>query len=125
MGKPARRWVVAAGLGLTALSISAMPPSGRYAGRLCVATTPVQPPDCGPAELELRAGGVASVRISDIVYRLQLGDGQLDVVLMQGSMQIDGFRAPYAWQGSALQFSDDEKQVRYEVQFGTPKSPAR
>jgi hypothetical protein len=55
------------------------------------------------------------VRIADIVYHLQLHSSQLDVVLMHGAMQIDGFVAPYEWAGQALQFDDLEKRTRYEL----------
>jgi len=36
---------------------------------------------------------------------------------MHGAMQIDEFTVPYAWVGRSLQFTDDERRVRYEVRF--------
>ena len=127
--KTARRLrnTVCGGFGALCLvaTAPAMPSAGRYEGRLCVATSNAAP-DCGPADVVLQPGGLASVRISDIEYRLQLrGGATVDVVLMHGTMQIDGFSAPYAWQGSALQFSDDEKHVRYEVRVGDRKPAGR
>lgn len=96
----------------------AAPAAGRYSGQLCVATTPAGP-TCGPAEVELRANGEASVRVADIVYRLQLNSSQVEVVLMQGTMQLDEFIAEYAWAGRSLKFSDVEKNARYEVRLNT------
>ena len=71
-----------------------------------------------PAEVELRANGEARVRVADIVYQLQLNSSQVEVVLMQGSMQLDEFIANYEWIGRSLQFVDKEKNARYEVRLG-------
>ena len=92
------------------------PAVGRHAAQLCV-TTAAAVPSCGPAQVDLRRDGSARVRVDDVVYRLQLHSSQVDVVLMHGAMQIDEFTVPYDWVGSALQFNDDERQVRYEVRF--------
>ncbi|MEP7298280.1 MAG: hypothetical protein ABI702_19020 [Burkholderiales bacterium] len=112
-------WIVcgwlAAGSASAALS-EGRPAVGRHAGELCVATASAAPV-CGPAQVDLRRDGSARVRVDDVVYRLQLHSSQVEVVLMHGAMQIDEFTAPYDWVGSALQFNDDERQVRYEVRF--------
>ena len=93
------------------------PEAGRYDAQLCVATGPAGP-SCGPADVELRANGEARVRIADIVYRLQLNSSQVEVVLMQGTMQLDEFVASYEWVGRSLQFDDKDKNARYEVRLG-------
>jgi hypothetical protein len=95
------------------------PGPGRYDAVLCVATQPTTPPSCGAVDVELRRGGVLSVRVADIVYRLALGNGQLDVATLHGTMQIDEFSAPYEWLGETLRFSDLAKDVRYEVRLGS------
>jgi hypothetical protein len=92
------------------------PPVGRHTAELCV-TTGAVPQSCGPAQVDLRRDGSARVRVDDVVYRLQLHSSQVEVVLMHGAMQIDEFTVPYEWVGRNLQFSDDERQVRYEVRF--------
>jgi hypothetical protein len=97
--------------------VLAAPVAGRYDAQLCVATGPAGP-SCGPAEVELRANGEARVRIADIVYRLQLNSSQVEVVLMQGTMQLDEFVASYEWVGRSLQFDDKDKNARYEVRLG-------
>ncbi len=97
--------------------------NGLVDGRMCV--RPVesddkvgdQAGDCGPVEIALQSGSRAVVRISDVVYRLQLHANQVDIVLMHGAMQVDGFSASYEWQGKTLHFSDPEKGVRYEIAF--------
>jgi hypothetical protein len=96
---------------------AAAPPAGRYDGQLCV-TTSAEAPSCGPVEVDLDARGAASVLVNDIVYRLKLRPTKVDVVLMQGPMQLDEFSVPYEWKGAALQFADDEKSARYELRFG-------
>jgi hypothetical protein len=98
-------------------SAQAAPAAGRYGAQLCVATSAAAP-SCGPADVELRANGEARVRIADIVYRLQLNSSQVEVVLMQGTMQLDEFVAAYEWAGRSLKFSDSEKNARYEVRLG-------
>jgi hypothetical protein len=95
---------------------AAPPVAGRYTGQLCVATS-ADGPSCGPADVELRANGQAQVRVADIVYLLQLNSSQVEVVLMQGSMQLDEFIANYEWVGHSLQFADKEKNARYEVRL--------
>ena len=108
-----------------ALAAPAPPAPGRYAGELCVATRPGEAPGCGPAEIELRAGGELRVTLADIVYRLRLRTSQLDVTTMQGRMQIDSFDAPYEWSGRVLRFEDAAKSVRYEVRLGPRRPPGR
>lgn len=92
------------------------PAAGRHVAQLCV-TTAVAAPSCGPAQVDLRRDGSARVRVDDVVYRLQLHSSQVEVVLMHGAMQIDEFTVPYDWVGRSLQFTDDERHVRYEVRF--------
>jgi hypothetical protein len=78
--------------------------------------------DCGPVDILLLDSRHANVRISDIVYRLELDRGQIDVILMHGTMQIDGFTARYAWQGKTLNFSDPEKGLQYQIHFDASKA---
>jgi len=96
---------------------AAAPAAGHYDAHLCVATG-VAGPSCGPAEVELRANGEARVQVADIVYRLQLNSSQIEVVLMQGTMQLDEFVANYEWVGRSLRFDDKGKNARYEVRLG-------
>lgn len=100
-------------------SADAPPTPGRYAGQMCVSTGG-KAPSCGPAQLELLPTAEAFIQISDIVYRLRLGRQQIDVMLMHGAMQIDGFSAIYHWVGQSLQFSDPDKDVRYDIRWGAP-----
>ena len=103
-------------------SAQAAPAPGRYGGELCVTTPASATPGCGPAEVELQAGGGARVRISDISYRLQLKSSQVEVVLMHGGMQIDEFVSPYEWVGNTLQFSDTDKRARYALRLTERKA---
>jgi hypothetical protein len=95
---------------------AAEPSLGRYEGRWCVSVGEAAP-DCGPAQVDVLRQRRLDVRIADIVYRLQLNSSQVDVVLMHGTMQIDGFFASYEWVGRSLQFLDLEKRTRYELQL--------
>ena len=94
----------------------AAPASGRYEGRLCVATGTASA-ECGPAAVTVRSAKDMRVQVADIVYRLALHSSQLDVVLMHGAMQIDGFTANYDWEGRALIFNDPDKPVRYRIEI--------
>lgn len=125
--RPARRGVLlrfaavvasalAAGSAAAEPATAAPPAAGRYLAQLCVATSPAGP-SCGPADVELRSNGEARVRIADIVYLLQLNSSQVEVVLMQGAMQLDEFIASYEWVGRSLQFTDKDKNARYEVRL--------
>ena len=117
MRRASKRFVGLASAALlvgVAASADAAPTPGRYAAQLCV-TQPAAEPSCGAADLEWRRGGRARVRISDIVYTLQLKTSQVEVVLLHGSMQIDSFTAIYEWAGDTLRFVDADKNVRYEV----------
>ena len=119
-----RRHAVAAAalLGLAAAaSARAEPPAaGRYDAQLCV-TLGAAAPSCGPADAQVLRGNRVLVRISDIVYRLQLHSSQADVVMMHGALQIDGFVANYEWAaGPALEFVDADKQTRYALRLGAP-----
>ena len=109
-------------------SSTASPPApGRYSARLCVQPLagPAAESNCGPADALVQRGNKAVLRISDIVYRLELHSSQVDVVLMHGTMQIDGFTTVYDWQGDILQFDDREKGMRYAVHFVSPQVGAR
>lgn len=73
-----------------------------------------------------------TVRISDVRYELTLQGGRIEVGLLHGNMQIDGFSGIYAWKGAGsgavLHFVDTEKDSRYEVHFterdaGNPAHP--
>ncbi|MBN8507140.1 MAG: hypothetical protein J0L57_00865 [Burkholderiales bacterium] len=98
------------------LSVAPAAP-GAYDAEFCVAQAPA-PPSCGPVAAEVRGGGRVQVRIADIVYRLDPWGDRLGITLMHGTMQIDGFFAPYRWQGRTLQFEDTEKATRYELKLG-------
>lgn len=106
-------------LGAAVPGFAALPGSDLVEGLMCV--RPIadgdRAGDCGPVQIAVLSGNRAVVRISDIVYRLQLHASQVDIVLMHGSMQIDGFTAPYDWQGQTLHFEDPEKGLRYEIDF--------
>ena len=97
------------------------PTDGHWDGELCVATN-ANPPSCGPADISL-ARGQARVQVSDIVYRLALHDGRLAMVLTHGSMQIDGFDAPFTWEDRVLRFQDPDTPVFYRIRFAdhTPR----
>lgn len=94
------------------------PAPGHYDAVLCV-TVGSAPPSCGPVRADIGPAGQALVRISDIAYRLEPVADQLGVTLFHGTMQIDGFFAPYRWSPNLLYFSDAEKATRYEVKLGT------
>lgn len=94
------------------------PPAGIYDASLCVATA-AGPANCGPVVADIDDQGRLDVRISDIVYRLEPYAEQLGITLFHGTMQIDGFFARYQWNGRTLQFSDPEKNTRYELKLGT------
>jgi hypothetical protein len=96
----------------------APPPPGHYDAVLCV-TVAQSAPSCGPVTADIGSAGQALVRVSDIAYRLELYADQLGVTLFHGTMQIDGFFAPYQWSGPQLQFSDTDKGTLYEVKLGT------
>jgi len=97
---------------------------GRYDGELCVATQAAATPTCGTADVDFAASADrVSVRVADIVYRLQLHPThRLDVVTLHGRMQIDEFDAAYDWVGTTLRFGDPAKDVRYEVRIGARRS---
>ena len=90
-----------------------------------MATSPTEPAGCGPATLDVRSRGVATVQMSDVVYRLALRPQRVDVTTFQERMQIDGFSAEYEWVGPMLRFVDVEKNVRYEVTPGRRLGPTR
>ena len=123
---PAARARVAIGLliGLAAQQLAAAPaataarpPPGRYAAELCVTTIPT-PPNCGPAQVDLRRGGAVRVRVDDLEYHLKLHRSRIELMLMHGAVEVDDFIAPYQWAGRLLQFIDTDRGVLYEVRFG-------
>jgi len=93
------------------------PPPGHYDAVLCV-TVGAAAANCGPVTADIGAAGQALVRVADIAYRLERYADQLGVSLFHGTMQIDGFFAPYQWNGNQLQFNDTEKATRYELKLG-------
>jgi hypothetical protein len=99
------------------------PPPGQYDAVMCV-TVGAAAASCGPVNANVGGAGQALVRVSDIAYRLQVHADQLGVTLFHGTMQIDGFFAPYRWSGTQLQFSDPEKDTRYELKLGTRRFDA-
>jgi hypothetical protein len=96
---------------------AAPPPAGHYDAVLCV-TVGTAAANCGPAKADIGSAGQALVRVSDIAFRLEVRADQLGVSLFHGTMQIDGFFAPYRWNGNQLQFDDAEKGTRYELKLG-------
>ncbi|MEO8808308.1 MAG: hypothetical protein ABI433_19675, partial [Burkholderiaceae bacterium] len=70
------RCAVAWALAGFAAEANAAPGVGSYDAQLCVATSDAAP-SCGPAQVELQAGGAARVRVSDFVYRLKLNSSQV------------------------------------------------
>jgi hypothetical protein len=121
------RLVVAAAVAAVAwtTATAAQPAQGgRYDAQLCVATRADEAPTCGAAEVEV-AGHRLSVRVADIVYRLALRNGELDVATSQGRMEIDEFSAAYQWAGDTLRFNDAAKNVRYEVRLGARRAAAK
>jgi len=114
--------VVAAWLALAAgaPAFAAPPAAGRYDARLCV-TLGAGAPSCGPVDTQVLGGNRVLVRVSDIVYRLQLHSSQVEVVLMHGALPIDEFVANYEWAaGPVLGFVDVDKRTRYELHFAAP-----
>ena len=102
---------------LPAGAAAADPALGRYDGQWCVSVGEAAA-DCGPAQVDVLRQRRLNVRIADIVYRLQLNSSQVDVVLMHGTMQIDGFFARYQWSGRTLRFQDPDKDTRFELGLG-------
>ena len=115
----AARWV-AGGFALAALNAAAAPNArphaGHHAAELCVATSD-SPASCGPAQADVGRGQSLSVRVDDVLYKLQLRSSQAEVVVMHNHVLIDEFIAPYEWVGATLQFDDIERHSRYEVRF--------
>ncbi|MEO6743369.1 MAG: hypothetical protein ABIS28_03075 [Caldimonas sp.] len=114
-------WCAAWAAGLLATPVVAAPAPGRYDATLCVSSAALAA-SCGPAEVDVRSSGAVWVQVSDIVYRLRVSTAQSVVVVTQGTMQIDEFDAGAEWSGTSLRFADADKQVRYEVQVGSPRA---
>lgn len=93
------------------------PAPGRYDAVMCVAVG-ARAADCGAVDAEVLDGGTVDVRIADILYRLERWGEQLGITMMHGTMQVDGFFAPYRWRGRTLTFTDTEKSTRYELTLG-------
>jgi hypothetical protein len=101
------------------------PAAGQYDAVMCV-TVGSTPATCGPITADVGNGGMAALlRVSDVAYRLEVIADQLGVTLFHGTMQIDGFFAPYQWLGNTLQFNDIEKATRYEMKLGTRRFDAQ
>ncbi len=115
--------LAAPGTDRAALPTAEPPPAGRYDARLCVTvgTTPAQ---CGAVTVDVGDNGQALVRIADLAYRLEVWGEQLGVSLFHGTMQIDGFFAPYQWRPGQLLFTDTEKSTRYDLKLGTRRFDA-
>jgi hypothetical protein len=111
-------------LGGFTTAANAAPAAGSYDAQLCVATSAAAP-SCGPAQVDLQAGGAARVRVSDFVYRLKLNSSQVEVALMHGAMLVDEFVAVYEWAGNSLQFVDADKNARYELKLGERQAAAK
>lgn len=106
---------VFASLGAAAVP-AARPAFGRHVVQMCVATSAL-PPNCGPAQADLRGDGSLQVRVDDVVYNMRLHSSQVEIVVMHNLVQIDELIVPYQWVGSTLQFNDDDRHSRYEVRF--------
>ena len=105
-------------LGTAGALLKGPPPApGLYDATLCVAVAAAAP-NCGPVTADVGPAGQALVRVSDIAYRLEIYGDQLGISLFHGTMQIDGFFAPYQWNGAQLEFRDTEKGTRYELKLG-------
>lgn len=100
------------------------PAAGHYDAVLCVAVGP-RAADCGPVDVEVDGAGRTLMRFSDFVYRLELYGEQLGISMFHGTMQVDGFFAPYRWAGPLLQFTDTEKSTRYELKLGPRRFDVR
>jgi hypothetical protein len=100
------------------------PPAGFYDASLCVSVGTAAA-TCGPVSVDIGEAGQVLMRISDIAYRLEIYADQLGVTLFHGTMQIDGFFAPFHWSGSQLQFRDLDKGTRYELKVGTRRFDSR
>ena len=110
-------WALAApGLAAAAVASPEAPEPGAYEAQLCVSVAQAAA-QCGAVEFALLPGGQAAARVHDIVYRLQLRPGQLDVFLFHGSMQIDEFSTAFQWAGGVLNFTDAAKRTRYELRL--------
>ena len=107
-----------------ASSAAAPVTTGTYDGELCVATSAAAPLNCGAAEVSV-GGQQVAVRVSDIVYRLELHARTLDVVTTHERVQIDEFSAAYDWVGRTLRFGDPARDTRYEVRLGKLRPAAR
>ncbi len=115
MRRAAPRLAVVAILAIGA-GAAAAPAPGTYDGELCVAVGAGRQ-SCGKAELRLGRNGLASARVDDVVYRLQLRRDEVAVLLTQGAGELDQFVADYRWDGATLRFADLEKAARYEFRF--------
>ena len=89
---------------------------GRHEVELCVAVAE-NTPSCGPAEALVDDRGGIHVRISDILWHIDVQPGAVDVTVMHGTMQIDEFLAVGDWAGTRLKFHDRKKNARYDVRF--------
>ena len=103
-------WAAARGPVIAAFALALASAAARrcagtrpLAAQLCVAVGEA-PPDCGPARRRVqRAPARRAHRRSPLIAP---ASSQGDVVLMHGTMQIDGFFASYEWDGTTLRFLD-------------------
>lgn len=108
--------LVALAIGAISAGVAAAPAPGTYDGELCV-TVGAGRQSCGKAELKLGRDGLASARVDDVIYLLQLRRDEVAVLLTQGAGELDQFVADYRWDGSTLRFADLEKAARFELRF--------
>lgn len=102
-------------------ALQRVPGDGLYAGELCTAA-PARGLDCGAADVSL-SGGRAKVRVSDLIYDLNMEDGRVEVMLVHGRTLVDVWSAPYSWDHHFLRFIDQERRTFYRVRFA--ELPAR
>jgi hypothetical protein len=96
-----------------------LPPAPGLSDAVMCVTVGAAPASCGPVTADVGPDGQTLVRVSDIAYRLEIYGDKLGITLFHGTMQIDGYFAPYRWSGQTLQFEDTEKATRHEVKLGT------
>ena len=116
-GRPWPGWAIALLLPAAVAPRAGLACRGRLRRHGSASPRPNRRPSCGPVQARLARNGLR-LRLSDIVYRLELRGNQLDVTLMHGAMQIDEFSAAFDWSGDTLRFGDAQKRTLYEVQLG-------
>ena len=99
-------------------ALERVPAAGLYAGELCTAVV-AGPLNCGEAEVFLSKDR-AKVRVSDFIYDLSLGKGQVEIMLVHGRTLVDTWSAGYSWDHHYLRFIDQERRTFYRVRFANP-----